>query len=367
MDQKCCTYGRIYADIFGICMAFENVEEVFAVAKKIRRRVGRLAANYYLKLSSGIYVVEDNDMNMADIYDRATLASHQSKGKYMVFETLYTKEMGARIVREQLIINEMDHALKNQEFVVYYQPKYEVKERSPKGAEALVRWKKPDGTMVSPGEFIPIFEKNGFITKLDYYMWEKVCQFIKRQLDAGMEIDPISANVSRVNLYNPKFLDSLIDLVEKYKIPPRYLHLELTESAFSEDVSVVQNVIKRLHKVGFTILMDDFGSAYSSLNVLKDIQMDVLKIDMKFLSHGNSDARGRKILEAIINMAVSLDMPVIAEGVEEEAQVEMLERLGCNYIQGYYFARPMPEEEYVKLITEKSMQSGSIQKKAAIE
>ena len=208
--------------------------------------------------------------------------------------------------------------------------------------------------MVSPGKFIPVFEKNGFIIKLDYYVWEKVCQFIQEELKAGREPQPISVNVSRVNLYNPKFLESLIDLVEKYRIPPRYLYLELTESVFSDVETVILRTVEALHKVGFTILMDDFGSGYSSLNVLKDVQLDVLKIDMKFMSKSGEDKRGSKIIEAVIKMAESLKMPVIAEGVEEKQQVEMLKTLGCDYIQGYYFSKPIPMEEYRKLIYEEA-------------
>ena len=157
-------------------------------------------------------------------------------------------------------------------------------------------------------------------------------------------------NVSRVNLYNPKFLESLIDLMEKYRIPPRYLYLELTESVFSDVETVILRTVDSLHKVGFTILMDDFGSGYSSLNVLKNVKLDVLKIDMKFMSKGEGDKRGAKILKAVIKMAESLKMPVIAEGVEEKHQVEMLKELGCNYIQGYYFSKPISTEEYRKLI-----------------
>ena len=218
------------------------------------------------------------------------------------------------------------------------------------GAEALVRWKKADGTIVSPGDFIPVFESNGFIIRLDYYVWDQVCQFIKNNLAHRGDSEVISVNVSRVNLYNPDFLESLVNLVEKYKIPPKYLNLELTESAFSDDARMIQNAVDYLHKAGFTILMDDFGSGYSSLNVLKDIDIDVLKIDMRFLSKGSSEERGEKILEAVIKMAKSLDMLVIAEGVEEEKQVKMLKRLGCDYIQGYYFAKPMPKKDYVKLL-----------------
>ncbi len=234
---------------------------------------------------------------------------------------------------------------------MYFQPKYELERLTPYGAEALVRWQRPDGTLVPPGEFIPIFEKNGFIIKSDFYVWEKVCQFIRRELDGGRCPAPISVNVSRVNLYNPKFLETLINLVEKYKIPPKHLNLELTESAFSDNTDMIQDAVDYLHRVGFTIMMDDFGSGYSSLNILKDINLDVLKIDMKFLSKSKmADSRGTKILEAVVRMAQSLKMPVIAEGVEEREQVDFLCSLGCDYIQGYYFAEPMSIDRYKKLI-----------------
>lgn len=345
------TYGRINGDIFGICMPFNDINEVLEFADKLKNRIKEhTLQQYYLETAAGIYVIEDNDMEMSVIYDKASIAARQCKGHYLVSQALYTQEMGDKLVREQQIINEMDKALEEEQFVVYFQPKYELEEYKPYGAEALVRWKRPDGTLVSPGEFIPVFEQNGFIIKLDYYVWEKVCQFIRRELDAGNEPEPISVNVSRVNLYNPKFLESIINLVEKYRIAPKYLSLELTESAFSDNERVVQEAVDYLHKSGFTILMDDFGSGYSSLNVLKDINLDVLKLDMKFFSQGKVDVKGTKIIEAVIRMAESLKLPVIAEGVEEKHQVEMLRNLGCNYIQGYYFAKPMPAVQYQQLI-----------------
>ncbi len=344
-----CTFGRINADIFAICLP-TDAPQIKEFGAQIKKSLKEYHADYYLQAAIGIYDIEDNSMDMRRIVDCATIAAKQCKGQYMVHEAKYTPEIGAKLIREQNIINEMDHALETEEFVVYFQPKYELVNYRPYGAEALVRWQKPDGTMISPGEFIPIFEANGFITKLDYYVWEKVCQFIQKRLKQYKDAEPISVNVSRVNLYNSRFVESLINLVEKYKIPPKYLNLELTESAFSDDAQLMQNAVDELRRAGFTIMMDDFGSGYSSLNVLKDINLDVLKIDMRFLSKGPSESRGEKILEAVIKMAKSLDMPVIAEGVEEEKQVKMLKRLGCDYIQGYYFAKPMPKEEYLTLL-----------------
>ena len=346
---KHCTFGRINADIFAVCLP-TDAPQIKEFGAQIKKSLKEYHADYYLQAAIGIYDIEDNSMDMRRILDCATIAAKQCKGQYMVHEAKYTPEIGAKLIREQNIINEMDHALETEEFVVYFQPKYELDNYRPYGAEALVRWQKPDGTMISPGQFIPIFEANGFITKLDYYVWEKVCQFIQKRLKQYKDTEPISVNVSRVNLYNSRFVESLINLVEKYKIPPKYLNLELTESAFSDDAQLMQNAVEELRRAGFTIMMDDFGSGYSSLNILKDIDLDVLKIDMRFLSKGPSESRGEKILEAVIKMAKSLDMPVIAEGVEEEKQVKMLKRLGCDYIQGYYFAKPMPKDEYLTLL-----------------
>lgn len=346
------TYGRINGDIFGICMAYKQIKDIYNILEQIKARVRKHVVNYYFETCAGIYLIQDREMEVDAIFDNASIAATQCKENYMIHEALFTKEMNDKVKHEQSVIDEMSKALDEGQFIVYFQPKYDLEGYNPGGAEALVRWRKPDGTIVSPGEFIPIFEKNGFITKLDFYVWEKVCQFIRQELDEGREPAPISVNVSRVNLYNPNFLESLIDLVEKYKILPRYLHLELTESAFSDSAERIQDAVKYLHKAGFTILMDDFGSGYSSLNVLKDVDLDVLKIDMKFFSKGGTQEKGAKIIEAVIKMAEALDMTVIAEGVEDKEQVEFLTKVGCDYIQGYYFAKPMPEEQYKKLINE---------------
>lgn len=343
------TYGRLGGDVFGMCVPYEDGAAIYHILEGIRAEIRKHTVHYYLETCAGIYLVDDPDMEVAAMHDNAEIAAAQCKGQYMVHDVLYTEEIGQKMLREQHIIDEMDAALAEQQFIVYFQPKYQLKKMAPYGAEALVRWKKPNGEIVLPNEFIPIFERNGFITKLDYYVWEKVCQFIDSELSQGRNPAPISVNVSRVNLYNPDFMDSLIDLIHRYHIPPHYLNLELTESVFSEDAELIQRAVNYLHDAGFTILMDDFGSGYSSLNILKDVDLDVLKIDMKFFSKGNTAEKGAKIIEAVIRMAESLDMMVIAEGVEEKHQVDFLNDLGCDYIQGYYFGRPMSQDQYEKL------------------
>lgn len=343
------TYGRLGGDVFGMCVPYEDGAAIYHILEGIRAEIRKHSVHYYLETCAGIYLVDDPDMEVAAMHDNAEIAAAQCKGQYMVHDVLYTEEIGQKVLREQHIIDEMDAALAEQQFIVYFQPKYQLKKMAPYGAEALVRWKKPSGEIVLPNEFIPIFERNGFITKLDYYVWEKVCQFIDSELSQGRNPAPISVNVSRVNLYNPDFMDSLIDLIHRYHIPPHYLNLELTESVFSEDAELIQRAVNYLHDAGFTILMDDFGSGYSSLNILKDVDLDVLKIDMKFFSKGNTAEKGAKIIEAVIRMAESLDMMVIAEGVEEKHQVDFLNDLGCDYIQGYYFGRTMSQDQYEKL------------------
>ena len=343
------TYGRLGGDVFGMCVPYEDGAAIYHILEGIRAEIRKHSVHYYLETCAGIYLVDDPDMEVAAMHDNAEIAAAQCKGQYMVHDVLYTEEIGQKVLREQHIIDEMDAALAEQQFIVYFQPKYQLKKMAPYGAEALVRWKKPSGEIVLPNEFIPIFERNGFITNLDYYVWEKVCQFIDSELSQGRNPAPISVNVSRVNLYNPDFMDSLIDLIHRYHIPPHYLNLELTESVFSEDAELIQRAVNYLHDAGFTILMDDFGSGYSSLNILKDVDLDVLKIDMKFFSKGNTAEKGAKIIEAVIRMAESLDMMVIAEGVEEKHQVDFLNDLGCDYIQGYYFGRPMSQDQYEKL------------------
>lgn len=283
------------------------------------------------------------------MYDRANLAAKHCKGNYIRNYAFYTRQMSQEIEKEQRIVNSMKSALENHEFVVFYQPKYGLSDNQIAGAEALVRWKHPERGMISPGEFIPVFERNGFITKLDYYVWEQTCIQLRKWMDEGKNPLPISVNLSRISLYNKDIVNVICNLVDSYRIPRRLFQVELTESAYNTNPKAVQDMMQRLREEGFYILMDDFGSGYSSLNVLKDIVVDVLKMDMKFFAGDDREGRGENIMAAVIRMAKWLNMPVVAEGVERIEQVEFLRSIGCEYVQGYYFAKPMPVEEYEKL------------------
>lgn len=348
-DDERTEYARMEADVFCICMPYRKN----LVEEKMNRLVNHIqgyTSTYYLQPAIGVYVIEDNTADISMMYDLASMAAQQCKGHYGTHISYYSEEISAGLVKEQAIINEMERALENKEFVVYLQPKYRVSDGEPFGAEALVRWKHPMKGMVPPGDFIPVFEKNGFIGKLDYYMWEEVCILIRKWMSQGNTVTPVSVNVSRVNVYNPNLVNEIVGLVKKYDVPPEYLQLELTESVFIDNQDLLKKALKELREAGFSILMDDFGSGFSSLNILKDIDMDILKLDMKFLPLEESDEKAEKIITSVIKMAKLLNYPVIAEGVETARQVEFLKKAGCDYIQGYYFAKPMPVDEYEMLL-----------------
>lgn len=348
-ESRYIAYGRIESDIFSICMVYPGEEELLEFVRHARMRLGEFELEFDVVPAIGIYVVEDRALPLDAMYDRASLAAKQCKGNYIQNYAFYTADMSEEIVKEQRIVNHMKRALENHEYVLYLQPKYSLQSNRICGAEILVRWLHPTSGMISPAEFIPVFERNGFIIKLDYYVWEKTCQLLARWIEEGKNPQPVSVNISRVSLYNPKLVEVICGLVEKYQIPPRLLQLELTESAYTSNPMAIKETMERFQKAGFSILMDDFGSGYSSLNVLKDIAVDILKIDMKFLSDTDKSGRSENILASVVRMAKWLDLPVVAEGVERREQAEFLRSVGCEYVQGFYFARPMPVEEYEKL------------------
>lgn len=343
------TYGRIEGDVFSICLPYDIVA-VKILLKKARASFENYDLDYSIVPSFGIYIIENNTMPVHTMFDMATLASKQCKDSYIKYYSFYNEALSKTLIKEQAITNDMDLALENDHFKLYLQPKYNLKSNTIIGAEVLVRWKHPSKGIISPSEFIPLFERNGFISKLDFYIWEKACKLIRYWMDSGITPLPISVNVSRVNLYNPKLEHTIIKLLEKYDIPPTLLNLELTESAYTDNPIIIKRIMTNLHSYGFIILMDDFGSGYSSLNVLKDIPIDVLKLDMRFLSTSDSASRSESILSSIIEMAHKLNITVVAEGVETKAQSEFLTTIGCDYAQGFYFSKPMPSDKYEELI-----------------
>ena len=259
---------------------------------------------------------------------------------------------GDRLLREQAITECMESALKEGQFEIYLQPKYSVKQERLSGAESLIRWNHPEWGLQSPGQFIPLFEQNGFITRLDQYVWDQTCAILQRWEKMGYPEIPVSVNVSRADIYNVDLPEILTETVQKYGLPPSRLHLEITESAYTENPSQIIEVAGRLRELGFIIEMDDFGSGYSSLNMLNKMPIDILKLDMKFIQNETEKQASQGILRFTMGLARWMDLSVVAEGVETREQFEQLREIGCDYVQGYYFAKPMPCGEFEKLIKE---------------
>lgn len=350
--QKETTYGRVDSDVFALCTPYETEETIKDLVNYVKTQLREAEKDFDLVPSFGIYLIQDYHEEAVSMLNKAGLAAKQIKGSYVNNYAFYSRDLSDALEQEQLITNAMSDALEQGEFQVYLQPKYSLRSGKPEGAEALVRWVQPGGEVISPGVFIPVFEKNGFITKMDYHVWEQVCILLRKWIDQGKRPYPISVNVSRVNIYNSDFVEKISELTQRYHVPNHLLHLELTESAYTDNLEMIKNTVRCLQKRGFVILMDDFGSAYSSLNVLKDIEVDVLKIDMKFLENTSFPERGQNILSSVVRMSKWLQIPIIAEGVEVHEQVEFLKEIGCEYVQGYYFAKPMLVQEYEALVGE---------------
>ena len=346
-----CVSGRLYADNFVVCYEAGKGDSRRMI-NTLQMVADSFAINNRTILSFGLYRIDDKTLPVSVMCDRANMALWKAKGNFKNPYCEYDEKMRQQVLKEQKIINAMERAIQNKEFTLYLQPKYDIEKGTIIGAEALVRWISLENGFISPGDFIPVFENNGFVYEVDKFIWEESCRYLRKWLDEGREVHPISVNVSRIDLYTPKLVQHLVNLREKYQLPSQYLELEITESAYTEDPEQIITITRQLREAGFVILMDDFGTGYSSLNMLKDIQIDVLKLDMGFLKSSDYSAKGGNILTAILKMAESLKMQTIAEGVETKEQVEFLKKIGCQCVQGFYFAKPMPAQEYERLFLE---------------
>lgn len=282
------------------------------------------------------------------------LAVRSIKGRYGVHFAIYNNKLRNSLLREQKITDGMEEALAEKQFVIYLQPKYSVEDNQLAGAEALVRWKHPKWGLLSPIEFIPLFERNGFITKLDQYVWDKVCEILKGRNDKGDSCISISVNVSRADIYQVDLADDLTTLVKRYGLNRSSLHLEITESAYTENPEQIIETVEHLRKLGFVIEMDDFGSRYSSLNMLNRMPLDILKLDMQFVQNETAKSNNEGILHFIMDLAKWMRLSVVAEGVETSEQLERIREVGCNYVQGYYLGKPMPYQDFEELLIKTS-------------
>lgn len=349
--------GYFGQDDFGILMEFnkEYIEELF---EEIRSVIVSFGLSIGFMPAFGVAPV-DNNIPVVDVFDKASIASSKAKSDIKNRICYYTQDMRLVAENEIRVLNDFMQALKNDEIVFYLQPQCRISTGKVVGAESLARWIRKDGKINPPDTFIPILEKYGFIIDLDKYLWEKVCIWLRKWLDGGHKAVPISLNVSRADIFTVDIAKHFVELTEKYNIPHNLIKLEITESAYAETTLLIEELVKKLRELGFLVLMDDFGSGYSSLNMLSNFEVDAIKLDAKFLHIENADKdKGIHILESVVNMAKMIAVPIIVEGVENQKQSDFLEELGCRYVQGYHFYRPMPVQDFENLIRDEEKIDG---------
>lgn len=342
-------FGRIESDKFSFLMSSdkEKIRRVCEAIDSIKN-----TTTHTISFTFGVYFIEDNNMDIEQAYSRANIAAKSIKGSLDKTIAFFDSVMINRLNVEQFIINNIDEAILNEEIKVYFQPKYDLMEDNVCGAEALVRWIHPERGMISPADFVLALENNGLITKLDKFIWERTAKYISKWRSEGITPYPVSINISKVDLLENDLPEYLESLVRKYSIPHNLFELEITESAYVDSRIDVISILKKFKSKGFTILMDDFGSGYSSLNTLREFPIDILKIDLKFLSgfdNSKESEKGKTIVESIVSMAKHLNLKVVVEGTETIEQVEFCKSIGCEMAQGYFFSKPINAEDYLEI------------------
>lgn len=340
-------FVNLRSDVFQVVSEYEKESELLELTGRLERVLATYKA-VKVQFSIGIYQVEDIGMELRQMEDRAAMARKAAKNSLLSEVVFYQEQFKTSLYNRKFIEENIDTAIREGQLQMYLQPKYSISQNRIIGAEALVRWHHPGRGLIYPMEFLPVIEEDGFITKVDYYIWKKAGEFLRRCREAGIEDCPISVNLSRRHLQDREFIRVLEHIVDVYGIRKHLLELEITET-MEEHVSQAAREIK---EQGFKLLMDDFGSGYSSLNILLETPFDVLKLDRKFMENMMLSDKGRLILEHVIIMAEQLKLGLIAEGVETREQVDMLKRMGCDQVQGYYYAKPMPAEEFYQLLLE---------------
>lgn len=339
-NPLCC---RVSGDDFIYMCNYTSRDQIEVLAQQmISEATKGLNDNKPVNVRIGICLQEDtiDVKHINGIIDRARLAQTSIKENSKMRYTFYNKEMRETLIRDAEMEASMRKALRDGEFIYFIQPKYSLDGKKILGGEALVRWKKSENEFISPAMFIPLFERNGFIKQVDEYVFTSVCQDIKKRMQAHLPLVPISVNVSRIHLYDEGFVDAYIKIKEMYEIPDNIIELELTESILLENTKDIFLILKRLKDHGFRCSIDDFGSGYSSLNTLKDLPFDVVKLDKVFFDQSEHVDRNRVILRSMIAMAKELSMKVVAEGIEKQDQLQMLDHTGCDMIQGYIYSKP---------------------------
>ena len=338
--------ARMSGDVFILLTPYTDKDDILKTISELQLNLKGFR-EYSYEFVFGVYQIDDRSISVRTMCDCAAMARQSIKKNALESVAFYNKNMQKAIKERKFVESHMKKALDNNEFIIYLQPKFSISSGEAIGYEALVRWQSPERGMIYPDGFIPLFEENGFITKLDAYVWECACMVLRDWIDRHFTPLPISVNVSRANLDNESFLDVLDGLIEKYRLPKHLLELEITES-IENDATL--RMTEKIKERGFILLMDDFGSGYSSLNTLQDTRFDVLKLDREFFSTHMSNDRGKKIIMHTISMSKDVGLGLIAEGVETADQAQFLENCGCDTAQGYLYAKPMPVQDAEKYL-----------------
>ncbi|MEG0076821.1 bifunctional diguanylate cyclase/phosphodiesterase [Anaerorhabdus sp.] len=337
-DELC---ARIYSDHFVLlledCRA-ERLKEIFLPELTVD--------NIVIYLSAGIYKVNDKNENINLMVDKANLASKSTKGTHRKKVEFYDSELDKKLIQNEQAKRAIEKAIQNDEIIPFFQPKININTNEIEGAEALARWITKDGVVIPPSDFIPLSEKTGLIHEIDFAIFRKTLQFLRTCLDQNIKCYPISVNFSRMHLMSHDFVHHLLQLINEYDVPTQLIEIELTETVIFDNYQIIEEFINHLHEHGLQISMDDFGSGYSSLNMLKDVDIDVIKFDRGFLQDTAKSERQKIILSSITKMAHDLDIKIVVEGVETQDNVDLMKEYGCNVAQGYYFAKPMPQEDF---------------------
>lgn len=353
-SKDVCLCCRSVADHFVALISYKELlflkRLLEVLCSEFEERIGKLYADAYIQLGLGVYMISNRQEPVEKMVEYANVARKSLRLKKKSRIAIYDAKVYSQMQRVGRIERSMKEALENREFKAYLQPKYNLETGRIVGAEALVRWIHKDGTMVYPDEFIPVFEKNGFIVNLDFYILGEICKMIQRRVQAKKSCVPISINQSRVLLQEKDYVSKVAGVLAHYNTPPRYIELELTERIFRDDLTELADMMDKLRTLGVRWSIDDFGTGYSSLNLLKELPVDIIKIDKSFLDETESSETSKIIIRKTVELTQELDKTVVCEGVETENQADYLRGIRCDMAQGYLYAKPMPMDEFENLM-----------------
>ncbi|EIS9207919.1 EAL domain-containing protein [Clostridioides difficile] len=344
-------YARLSSDYFAIFCDYKNGRnKIIRKLDNIRSNIeSNLSIVFEISLCVGIYFVEEGEVDIQKAVNKANMARSVAKGKNINY-AIYNEDVRNKLSEESMILDDIKIALVKNQFEVYYQPKFSLVTGEMIGSEALIRWDHPEHGFISPAVFIPIAEKSKLILKIGRFVFERVCNDLSEWKKQGKKIVPVSVNLSRVELYQPDIVKFINKTIQMYNLSSDFIEIEITETVAINELNILKNVLNELRKHGFSISMDDFGTGYSSISCLRDMPIDILKLDKSFLGGIEHDERSRNIAKSIVSLAKSLDLVVIIEGVESKEQAELMKQFGCDLVQGFYFARPMPAKNFLDLL-----------------